>query len=188
MSPFGMDSAGRWTRLPRGPWTDVEPQHAAEMVAPVLLRRYGIVFRRLLDAEGPMPPWRDLLRVFWRLEARGEIRGGRFVSGMQGEQFALAEAIERLRAVRRSAPDGALLGIGAADPLNLTGIVLPGARVPPLASGRILFRDGLPVAVREAGEVQMLVDLEPAEAWRARSALLKRSIPPRLRGYLGHTA
>jgi ATP-dependent Lhr-like helicase len=187
-TPFGMESAGRWTRLPRGPWTDVEPQHAAEMVAPVLLRRYGIVFRRLLDAEGPMPPWRDLLRVFWRLEARGEIRGGRFVSGMQGEQFALAEAIERLRAVRRSAPDGALLGIGAADPLNLTGIVLPGARVHPLASGRLLFRDGLPVAVREAGEVRLLVDLEPSEAWRARNALLKRSIPPQLRGYLGHTA
>src|SRR6185503_2745925 len=187
-SPFGMESAGRWTRLPGGPWTDVDPQHAAEMVAPVLLRRYGIVFRRLLDAEGPMPPWRDLLRVFWRLEARGEIRGGRFVSGMQGEQFALAGAIERLRSVRRSAPDGALLGIGAADPLNLTGIVLPGARVSPLASGRILFRDGLPLAVREAREVRMLVDLEPAEAWRARNALLKRSIPPQLRAYLGHTA
>jgi len=187
-SPFGMESAGRWTRLPGGPWTDVDPQHAAEMVAPVLLRRYGIVFRRLLDAEGPMPPWRDLLRVFWRLEARGEIRGGRFVSGMQGEQFALAGAIERLRSVRRNAPDGALLGIGAADPLNLTGIVLPGARVSPLASGRILFRDGLPLAVREAREVRMLVDLEPAEAWRARNALLKRSIPPQLRAYLGHTA
>ena len=187
-SPYGMESAGRWTRLPAGPWTDVDPQHAAEMVAPVLLRRYGIVFRRLLDAEGPMPPWRDLLRAFWRLEARGEIRGGRFVGGMQGEQFALPEAIERLRSVRRSAPDGALLGIGAADPLNLTGIVLPGGRVSPLASGRILFRDGLPVAVREAREVRLLVDLEPAEAWRARNALLKRSIPPQLRAYLGHTA
>jgi ATP-dependent Lhr-like helicase len=187
-APFGMESAGRWTCLPRGPWTDVQPQHAADMVAPVLLRRYGVVFRRLLDAEGPMPPWRDLLRAFWRLEARGEIRGGRFVSGMQGEQFALAEAIERLRSVRRSAPDGVLLGISAADPLNLTGIVLPGARVSPLASGRILFRDGLPIAVREAGEVRLLVDLEPAEAWRARNALLKRSIPPQLRAYLGHTA
>ena len=187
-SPFGMENAGRWTRLPREPGASGEPLHAAEMIAPVLLRRYGIVFRRLLDGEGPMPPWRDLLRVFWRLEARGEIRGGRFVSGMQGEQFARPEAIERLRALRRIAPAGSLVGISAADPLNLAGILIPGPRVSPIASSRILFRDGLPIAVREAGEVRLLVDLEPPEAWRARNALLGRRIPPQLRACLGHTA
>ncbi|MBI1951375.1 MAG: ATP-dependent DNA helicase, partial [Acidobacteria bacterium] len=187
-SPFGMERAGRWTRLPREPWTSVDPLHAAEMVAPVLLRRYGIVFRRLLDAEGPMPPWRDLLRAFWRLEARGEIRGGRFVSGMQGEQFALPDAIERLRALRRIPPSGGLVGLSAADPLNLSGILIPGPRVSPIAPSRILLRDGLSIAVREAGEVRLLVDLEPADAWRARNALLASGTTTPLRAHLGHTA
>ncbi|PYT37939.1 MAG: ATP-dependent DNA helicase, partial [Acidobacteria bacterium] len=195
-SPFGMESAGRWTVLwierpaadASGPTDGPTPESIAEAVAPVLLRRYGVVFRRLLDREGPMPPWRDLLRVYRRMEARGEIRGGRFVSGVQGEQFARPEAVERLRAIRRAGPSGALVAVSAADPLNLVGHLVPGPRVAAAGSSRILYRDGVPIAVREAGEVRFLVDLDQASAWRARNALLKRAVPPQLRAYLGHTA
>ncbi|HYS04926.1 MAG TPA: DEAD/DEAH box helicase [Candidatus Dormibacteraeota bacterium] len=187
-SPFGMESAGRWTVL----WNDrtvAESEDSpAETIAPVLLRRYGIVFRRLLEREGAMPPWRDLLRVLRRMEGRGEVRGGRFVAGVSGEQFARPEAVERLRAVRRAGPSGSLLPIGSADPLNLVGLLLPGPRIAPTGAGRILYRDGVPIAVREAGEVRPLVDLDEASAWRARDVLVKRGAPPLLRPSLGHTA
>ncbi|HKB08001.1 MAG TPA: ATP-dependent DNA helicase, partial [Candidatus Polarisedimenticolia bacterium] len=191
-SPFGMESAGRWTLLwsdgKEAPAAESTAEATAEAIAPILLRRYGVVFRRLLDREGPMPSWRDLLRVLRRMEARGDIRGGRFVAGVVGEQFARPEAVERLRALRRAGPSGALVSIGAADPLNLVGHLVPGPRVAPAASSRILLRDGVPIAVREAGEVRFLVELDPAAAWRARNVLVKRAVPPRLRSYLGHTA
>ncbi len=189
-SPFGMESAGRWTVL----WGDrpaaggPDRESIAGTVAPILLRRYGVVFRRLLLREGPMPPWRDLLRVLRRMEARGDIRGGRFVAGVQGEQFARPEAVELLRTVRRAGPSGALVAVSAADPLNLVGLVLPGPRVAPKGGSRILYRDGVPIAIREAGEVRLLVDLDEASGWRVRNALLKRAVPPQLRSYLGHTA
>ena len=108
----------------------------------VARRRYGVVFRRLLAREAAAAPWRELARVYRRLEARGEIRGGRFVSGMSGEQFALPRAVERLREVRRTAPDGRLLAISAADPLNLSGIITSGERIRPLPRTRVLYRDG----------------------------------------------
>ena len=112
----------------RGLATDREA--AVELQAWALLRRYGVVFRRLLARETNAAPWRELARVYRRLEARGEIRGGRFVTGMSGEQFALADAVDRLREVRRTPLNGALIAISAADPLNLAGIVTPGDRVP----------------------------------------------------------
>jgi ATP-dependent Lhr-like helicase len=122
------------------------------------------------------------------LEARGEVRGGRFVAGFSGEQFALAEAVSRLRAIRRRDPDGRLTSVGGADPLNLIGITLPGGRVAQHASNRILYRDGIPVAVLEAKQVRYLVEMEPAEAWQARAALLRRQVPPQLRPYLRDVA
>jgi len=164
-----------------------EAPSAIETIARGLLRRYGVVFRRLLDREEALPPWRDLLRVYRRLEARGEIRGGRFVDGFAGEQFALPEAVAALRAVRRRAHDGALVSLSAADPLNLLGILTPGRRLPAVAANRVLYRDGVAIAVREAREIRFLVDLPPAEEWPARNALLRRRVPPRLRLYLGRT-
>ncbi|MBI3743741.1 MAG: DEAD/DEAH box helicase [Chloroflexi bacterium] len=131
----------------------LEAYEAAELWARQLLRRYGVVFHRLVVREVGLPPWRDLLRVFRRLEARGEIRGGRMVAGFSGEQYALPEAVESLRAVRRRPPTGALVGLCGADPLNLVGIIVPGERVPALAANRIVYRDGLPVATRIAGAV-----------------------------------
>jgi ATP-dependent Lhr-like helicase len=105
----------------------------AEAFARQLLLRWGVVFRDLVARETLAPAWRDLLVALRRMEARGEIRGGRFVSGFLGEQFARAEAVDLLRSIRRT-PSDALLKIAAADPLNLAGIILPGARISPLAA------------------------------------------------------
>ncbi|QQS45063.1 MAG: DEAD/DEAH box helicase [Acidobacteriota bacterium] len=201
-SLFGMENAGRWSRIQRGnqgaatsntgslsiTGSDARDAEQVELVARVLLRRYGVVFRRLLDREGLTLPWRDLLRVLRRLEARGEIRGGRFVAGFSGEQFALSEAVSMLRSIRKKELDGELISISAADPLNLLGIVLPDNRVPVIPSNRILFRDGIAIAVFEAGQARFLVELEKADEWKARTALIRRSVPPQLRAYLGRSA
>jgi ATP-dependent helicase Lhr and Lhr-like helicase len=151
-------TAGRWAALRRDIGSEPE-QNFAEMWARQLLWRYGVVFRRLVDRESGLPPWRDLLREFRRLEARGEIRGGRFVAGFSGEQYALPDAVAQLRSVRRAPATGETVVICGSDPLNLAGILTPGRRVAALASNRILLRDGLPVASLEAGEV---VELHPA--------------------------
>ena len=104
VATIGMESAGRWSLLHAAAAPGPAGDEAAELVARALLRRYGVVFRRLLEREGLLPPWRDLLRVYRRLEARGEIRGGRFVDGFSGEQYALPEAVARLAPIRRTAP------------------------------------------------------------------------------------
>ena len=123
---FGLEDAGRWSLIRHG--TTSATDESIEQIAELLLRRYGVVFRRVLEREADwLPPWHALLRVYRRLEAQGRIRGGRFVGGMTGEQYALPEAVTALRAVRRRAAQGDLVSLSAADPLNLTGIVLPGA-------------------------------------------------------------
>ncbi|CAB3798088.1 DEAD/DEAH box helicase [Pararobbsia alpina] len=156
----------------RKPRTDPE---ALEHIALVLLRRYGVVFWRLLEREAAwLPSWRELLPVFHRLEARGDIRGGRFVAGLAGEQFALPEAIPLLREVRRRPVDGALVCISGVDPLNLSGTLLPGEKVPALTGNRVLFRDGVPVATMIAGKPDYLVDLEAADREPMRAALTGR--------------
>lgn len=156
----GMDDAGRWA-LVRRPSTAAGPHSAEtlEHVAMTLLRRYGVVFWRLLEREAEwLPSWRELLRTFHRLEARGEIRGGRFVSGLAGEQFALPEAIPLLREVRRRPHDGSLIAVCGADPLNLVGTLLPGSKVPAVSGNRVVYRDGLPAAVMVAGKQQVLLE------------------------------
>jgi ATP-dependent Lhr-like helicase len=139
-----------------------------------LLRRYGVVFWKLLEREAPwLPPWRELLRVYHRLEARGEIRGGRFVEGLVGEQFALPEAIAPLRAVRRRADDGELVSVSGSDPLNLVGTVLVGDKVAALAGSRVLYRDGAPIAALVGGKVSALVELSAADQQCAKHVLLR---------------
>src|SRR3954469_2095588 len=140
--------AGRWSDVPVAPGGAIETD-AMDAQAWALLRRYGVVFRRLLAREPLAAPWRDLARVYRRLEARGEIRGGRFVAGMSGEQFALPRAVERLREVRRSPADARDLEISAADPLNLAGIITTGDRVRASSRTRIVYRAGAPIAVHE---------------------------------------
>lgn len=174
---FGMADAGRWALLRR---TALEPgarlpAETLEHIAMTLLRRYGVVCWRLLDREADwLPPWRDLLRVYHRLEARGEIRGGRFVAGLTGEQFALPEAVGLLREVRRRDAGGEWLVVSAVDPLNLTGTLLPGRKVPALAGNRVLYRDGVPVGALISGEVELLAELAPEDQARARELLIRR--------------
>jgi ATP-dependent helicase Lhr and Lhr-like helicase len=160
--------AGRWSLVSGAPADD-----AVEIQARVLLRRYGIVFRRMLTREPNAAPWRELARVYRRLEARGEIRGGRFVHGMSGEQFALPEAIERMREVRREAHDGKLVVLSAADPLNLTGIITADERIRAVPATRIAFRDGVAVSVMEGDYVRPLVESTPEIA----AALAGRRVP-----------
>jgi ATP-dependent helicase Lhr and Lhr-like helicase len=177
----GIESAGRWSLL-RGQAGNLD----AELFARTSLQRYGVVFKRLLAREAGGPPWRELLLVYRRLEARGEIRGGRFVAGVSGEQFALPDAVGRLRSIRRLGGGGQLVGMSAADPLNLTGILTPGERIPALTSNRILYRDGVPVLAREAGQVRSLLPgLEPTA--ELAHALVRKSSTAALRSYLGLT-
>jgi ATP-dependent Lhr-like helicase len=132
------------------------------------------VFWRLLEREAAwLPPWRDLLRVYRTLEARGEIRGGRFVAGFSGEQFALPDAIASLRAVRRREMNGEAVSVSGADPLNLVGILTPGPKLAALTGNRLLYRDGIPIAVLAGGKVQFLEELSPPDQWEAQKQLLR---------------
>jgi ATP-dependent Lhr-like helicase len=183
---FGMDAAGRWARIARP--AAGSPQDAAaagsadeetiEHVVRTLLRRWGVLFWRLLAREADwLPPWRDLLMCCRRLEARGEIRGGRFVAGFSGEQYAVPEAITLLREARRKAHEGHYVSLSGADPLNLVGILTPGARLPSLSGNRVLYRDGVPLALLAGGEVSFLEKLAAQEEWEARNLLLRRHVP-----------
>jgi ATP-dependent Lhr-like helicase len=180
----GADSSGRWSIL-RGSAASTDREAAVELQAWALLRRYGIVFRRLLARETNTAPWRELARVYRRLEARGEIRGGRFVTGMSGEQFALGEAVDRLREVRRTPLNDALIAISAADPLNLAGIVIPGDRVPARGASRMVYRHGVPIAVMEGDYVRPLAEYDPSLASEVATALAGRRVPAVLSGFVG---
>ena len=138
-------AGGRWTRLPQPATTAATV--TAEVAAHGLLARWGVVFRDLVQRETNLPPWREILWALRRLEAQGEIRGGRFVNGYVGEQFALPEALDALRAVRRSGTSGEENAIAPSDPLNLIGVILPGSRGAAAAAGRIRLIDGVPADV-----------------------------------------
>lgn len=217
---YEMASAGRWSILQRSGVTTASSSEAffesaenGEKVARLLLKRYGVVFKRLLEREGLLIPWRTLLRIYHRLEARGEIRGGRFVAGISGEQFALPEAIGMLRAIRRArvgatehqsefrsgavmlgdlpavtTPAESLISISAADPLNLVGIITPGARISAHTSNRVLYYNGEAIAVLEGGDTKFLVGLARAMEWKAKAALIRKATPPQLRTYLRRPA
>ena len=132
-----------------------------------------MVFRKLLEREESIPSWRELLYVYRRMEARGELRGGRFVQGFAGEQYALPQAVSALRESRKLPKTGDLFCISAADPLNLTGIITPGERVASQASQRVLYRDGVPLAFGAQSKVTFVQDVEAEEQWRFKTALLR---------------
>ena len=178
--PFlSLEDAGRWS-LPRhvaaATSADALGAPAVDHIARVLLRRYGVVFRKLLERESGLPPWRELFYVYRRMEARGEIRGGRFVSGFAGEQFALPETADLLRDISRDAAVDRI-SISAADPLNLVGIVIPGERVPALSGNRVLFEQGTAVAVQTGSDVQFLKDVPEKSRWEIRNLLIRRQAP-----------
>src|SRR5439155_19920285 len=183
---FGIEDAGRWVLLKRN-ITAAAPgldQETLQHIAWTLLQRYGVVFWRMLEREAQwLPPWRDLLRVLRRFEARGDIRGGRFVAGIPGEQFALPEAVAVLRETRTLPAVGSMVCICGADPLNLLGILLPGAKVPALTGNRLLFRDGVPLATLVANEVQWLQELPAQEHWTAENMLVQRPAASPLMAY-----
>jgi ATP-dependent Lhr-like helicase len=180
MPLFSIEDAGRWTLVRQPVSTQAAlPAEALEHVARVLLRRYGVVAWRIVEREAAwLPPWRELVRVYRRLEARGEIRGGRFIDGSTGEQFALPEAIAAMRQLRRQAPDDHLVCLAASDPANLLGSVLAGPRLPRVAGSKVLYRGGLPIATSVAGQVEFLLTLSPAEQQAATRVL---SLEPGLR-------
>jgi len=174
---FGLEDAGRWSLIRKQ--SGGGDTRYVEALALLLLRRYGVVFRKLLEREADwLPPWHALLRVYRRLEAQGQIRGGRFVNGVSGEQYALPDAVTALRAVRKRERSGVLVSLSAADPLNLTSLFTTEARVPALASNRVLFQDGVPIATHAAGETRFLSTLPPAQEWQARNALLHGRMMP----------
>ena len=191
-SMFGIEDAGRWALLKRSaaeagasrgyPTHDPE---TVEHIVHTLLRRYGVVCWRVLQREATwLPPWRELLRVLRRLEARGDIRGGRFVANVSGEQFALPEAVGLLRETRRAPSCEMLVSVCGADPLNLVGLVVPGPKVPALTNNRVVYRDGVPVAALIGGEIQWIVELEAREARAVEDALIKRQVGSPLLVYL----
>jgi ATP-dependent Lhr-like helicase len=185
-----VEFAGRWTLLRKFPPLAPEGEDAAqtneatiEVFAWVLLRRYGVVFRRLLERESLNASWYELGRVYRRLEARGEIRGGHFVNGVSGEQFALPEAIGLLRSLRKAGAAGELITINAADPLNLYGILTSGARIPAITANRILLRDGLPLAALVGGEIKQLHEGGHPDSSSIQQALIVGKMAPALRPY-----
>ncbi|HEY7284188.1 MAG TPA: DEAD/DEAH box helicase [Vicinamibacterales bacterium] len=178
--------AGRWAVLQQEPAPSPAPVDIIVRCRS-LLRRYGVVFRRLLTREAAMPPWRDLVRVFRTLEARGEIRGGRFVAGMSGEQFAAPEAVERLREVRRTPASGQLISVAGVDPLNLAGIVTSGERVRAQASHRLAYLDGVPLAALEGDYLRPLAEIPAHVQPQVATALAGRSLPAVVSGYIGRT-
>jgi len=171
----GVQDAGRWALIRRPAASAAArelPRDLVEQIARALLKRYGVVFWRVLAREADwLPAWRDLLHALRRMETRGEIRGGRFVAGFSGEQFALPEAVAVLRENRqRDAQDGDCVVCGA-DPLNLAGILTPGPKVPATIGNRLLVRDGVPIAALVGGQLQYFETLSPEQAWAVRKRL-----------------
>jgi ATP-dependent helicase Lhr and Lhr-like helicase len=174
---LGIADAGRWSLIRSASATSDEAARkpdgdALEHVARILLRRYGVVCWRLLEREAAwLAPWRDLVRVYRRLEARGEIRGGRFIAGLTGEQFALPDAIASMREIRRRPVDDALVCLAASDPANLLGTVVPGPKVARVAGARVVWRDGVPLATSIGGEIELLLPAPPGETRAIEAAL-----------------
>jgi ATP-dependent Lhr-like helicase len=162
----------------------------------IYLKRWGVITRKVLDRETSAPPWRTLLLKLRRMELRGEIRGGRFINGVGGEQFALADTVTGLRKQQKlwqehldsdihTRTEPRRFVVNATDPLNLLGTLLPEKRVAHLSGNRILFEDGLPIAVLEKDEVRLLRASDSEKQWQVQQMLQRRYFPPRLRAYLG---
>ncbi|MGH8556201.1 MAG: DEAD/DEAH box helicase [Methylococcales bacterium] len=195
---FGLQDAGRWTLVDpllrtrfNSPSDFCVPQsnpvalaEIMEDFALILLRRYGIVFRAILCRESLVPQWSELLPVLRRMEACGKLRGGRFVAGQSGEQFALPEAIESLRKIPKQADPSEWIVINATDPLNLLGIVLPGQKISAHSNNRILFRSGIPLAFCSGQDTIFLQPVDEAHQWEIKQRLVRNLVPASLRSYL----
>ncbi|TFG76986.1 MAG: hypothetical protein E4H21_04870 [Thermodesulfobacteriales bacterium] len=186
-----MEGAGRWSLIRNTEKENEEKNHhqkRREKIARIFLTRYGVVFRKLLERESFAPPWRDLVRALRLLKLRGEVRRGRFVEGVTGEQFALPEAVASLREMRRRQKSGTLVSLSASDPLNLMGFVTPGKRVSSHYKNRALYIDGVPVAFKEWAEIRPLSKFDNSEEWGIKQTLIKRNFSLKLKSYPGKGA
>jgi ATP-dependent Lhr-like helicase len=180
---LGIEESGRWYSIETTGVTAADA-HDIDTVEPIvraLLARYGVVFRRVLERENCTSSWRELLRCLRRMEARGEVRGGRFVAGFSGEQFAIPEAIAVLRRVRSTACNGQAEVINTADPLNMVGILSPGVRIPSNNNALIAYVDGEPVATKIGNEIRFLKNLKAEQEVRIRTAFIAQKSLPNLR-------
>jgi ATP-dependent helicase Lhr and Lhr-like helicase len=214
---YGIEDAGRWSLLNFATASEVVEQGAStqvnanalndeqlERLIQLYFARWGVINRKVLEREQNAPTWRQLLLKLRRMELRGDVRGGRFIAGVGGEQFALADTVTALRKqqklwqeqqeaannVMASEPNQKARAplrhiINATDPLNLLGSLLPDKRVPHLSGNRILFEDGLPIAVLEKDEVKLLRNHDSHMQWELQRLLQKKTFPPRLRAYIG---
>lgn len=200
---FGVEDAGRWSLLcplPASPAASADSKSAPgqpvreelddgqlQRLIDIYLQRWGVLFRALVEREALAPPWRVLLTRLRRMELQGLLRGGRFIAGVGGEQFATPDTVDALRKFANSAQHSRAdyYCVAATDPVNLLNLVEPRRKLPRLAGNRVLYRGGVPVAVLESGAVQFLRETEVEEQWRLGELLQQRSFPPRLRSYLG---
>jgi ATP-dependent Lhr-like helicase len=182
---FGLDEAGRWNLVQGGlrGQSGSPPESDLDGFVRTLLRRYGVLFKALLETESLMPPWMVLLPHLRRMEIRGDVRGGRFVAGAFGEQFALPEALEGLRRIQALPDDDHRVVLSASDPLCLQGIVTPGAKIPRIPGNRVLYQGGLVVGQR-IGKHLELEEPEGPLAWNFKSILIRNLGPSSLKSYL----
>ena len=192
---FGVEDAGRWSLLQNPAMFEQQGlnEEQLERLLMIYLRRWGVLFRQVLERETAPPPWRTLLYALKRLELRGTVRGGRFIAGIGGEQFALPEAVAALReSGKRVAAnqvdnwnEAKYIGLSAADPVNLLTVFLPEQKPGRAGRNRVLFKDGVPIAVLESDKVRFLRDVPEQHQWQIQQLLMRRDMPPQLRRYLG---
>ena len=202
---FGVEDAGRWSLLDtfqqesiaeaanqkRSYKWEVLDEEQIERLISIYLQRWGVLIRSLLERESFAPPWRILLMHLRKLELRGVLRGGRFVAGVGGEQFAFPETVDALRKFSKDKrSNGSPINkpyfcLTASDPLNLLNLTLPNRKLPRLLKNRVLYQGGIPIAILESGEVHYLREIDPQQRWKVNQLLRKRNFPVRLRSYLG---
>ncbi len=183
---YGIERAGRWSLIINE--TEAAPldNDQIERLILIYLNRWGVLFKQALEREVFAPPWRILVHALRRMELKGVLRGGRFVAGAVGEQFALPETVDRLRQISKEKKQSKLVTLSAADPLNLLGVILPGKKLARVIGNRVLYRDGLPIAQLEAKEIKYLEEIGDNHV-EIQQALIQRNFPPALRAYLGKT-
>ncbi len=196
---FGVEDAGRWSLLntfqqraedePSKRHWDVLDEDQLERLISIYLQRWGVLFRGILDREPLAPPWRVMLTALRKLELRGSLRGGRFISGVGGEQFAFPETVDALRKFKRSSENNtsaSYYSLAATDPLNLINLILPGRKLPRLSRNRVLYRGGIPIAMLESGQVHFLKETDAEQQWQQQQMLSRKVFPARLKSYLGN--
>ena len=167
-------------------WHVLDEEQLERLIG-IYLQRWGVIFRGVLERELFSPPWRVLLTALRKMELRGTIRGGRFVAGVGGEQFARLETVDVLRKFKKQVNSNKprYYSLSAVDPLNLLNLISPIRKLSRLSKNRVLYENGIPIAVLESGKVIFLKEIESAQEWNLQQALIKKNFPARLRSYLG---